>query len=121
MVFFSSFLKQVFTLKIVCLIVLFLYLTSCGNYLVTQSGGIEISSKYSSTSGIRAWFSYLIVGVLKMAEEKYIKMVTLKEASDWHYWKVKMIDHLYSKYYFELITVVKLAEMTDKYWDKLER
>lgn len=59
-------------------------LTSCGNYLVTLISGIKIKSKYFLTSNIRA-FGSLIVGIFKLAKEKYIKMVILKGASDKHY------------------------------------
>lgn len=52
-------------------------LASYGNYLVTLTRQIEIRSKYSLKNGIRA-FGYLNVVVFKMAEENYIKMVTLK-------------------------------------------
>ena len=76
---------------------------------------------YSPTSDIKVWFNYLIVIVFKMAEEKYIKMITLKGASNRHYWKGKMIDHLYSKDYFEPITGVKPEGMEDKDWAKLDR
>ena len=56
-----------------------------------------------------------------MADEKHVKMISLKEPDNWHYWKGKMIDHLYSKDLFEPITGQKPAEVTDKDWNKLDR
>ena len=56
-----------------------------------------------------------------MAEVKHVKMVSLKGTSNWHYWKAKMIDHLYAKDLYGPITGEKPAEMADKDWTKVDR
>lgn len=54
------------------------------NYLITLTNIIKIKFKYSPTSGIESFYC-LIIGVFKMAKEKYIKMLTFKRVSNCHY------------------------------------